>query len=498
MRARLVNLNKEKINYLLVGAWNTAFSYLAFAALYFLLRTVLHYEVLLVVSSILSITNAYIAYKLFVFKTKGHYLREYSRFYVVYGGSLLMNLVLLPVFVVIFGLSPLAAQAGLSVFTVVFSYYGHRNFSFKPAAALAILLLLVSAALGEAIDLSGPAYDWRAAGPQTRVSVEDDIVRVTSAGGWAGVYNQRLAGALLDENNLLSFEMKTSSGGVGAVMWANYLDQRFLPQRGYQFYLGSPGRWHRYYVDLSAYEKDLTRLDNFLINPLTGPGEAEIREIRITRATTAGKLLAGWQEFLGPRGREIAGYTINTMPSPRLFGREIFVYLYWLVGLAAAGLLARELWPVWRQPVKKGKAKGWSVYGPAFERAVKQIVVLVCGLWIALELSSLYTDWRNLRGDLPLFGRSLEEKRALVNAGDFYPFMTFCLEKLPAGAAYDYRVGGMYNDIKTVYYLYPHEAAAGAAFLVVYDQDVSPEVQARYAPFAVFRPNAYIMKRVGS
>jgi putative flippase GtrA len=117
----------------LVGGWNTLFSYLVFAALYFLLRGYLHYMVLYVISSVLSITNAYIGFKLFVFKTRGHYLREYSRFYVVYGGALALNLLLLPLVVETCRISPVVAQAGLALITVAFSYFGHKNFSFKAA-----------------------------------------------------------------------------------------------------------------------------------------------------------------------------------------------------------------------------------------------------------------------------------------------------------------------------------------------------------------------------
>ncbi|OGC32362.1 hypothetical protein A2311_05280 [candidate division WOR-1 bacterium RIFOXYB2_FULL_48_7] len=89
--------------------------------------------VLLIVSNILSITNAYVGYKLFVFKTKGNYLQEYLRFYVVYGTALVLNFVLLPVCVEIFKVSPPLAQAGLLGLNIIFSYLGHKNYSFGVA-----------------------------------------------------------------------------------------------------------------------------------------------------------------------------------------------------------------------------------------------------------------------------------------------------------------------------------------------------------------------------
>ena len=88
--------HQEKIDYLLVGGWNTIFGYLVFVLLYYLFSSKIHYILLFILSNILSITNAYIGNKVFVFKTQGNYIREYLRFYVVYGGAMMLNCVLLP------------------------------------------------------------------------------------------------------------------------------------------------------------------------------------------------------------------------------------------------------------------------------------------------------------------------------------------------------------------------------------------------------------------
>jgi putative flippase GtrA len=122
--------HREKIDYLLVGVWNTVFGYLAFLALYYLLSSQVHYLIILIMSNILSITNAYAGYKIFVFKTSGNYLREYLRFYMVYGAALGLNFALLPLAVELLRLSPPFAQGGLMFINVVFSYYGHKTFSF--------------------------------------------------------------------------------------------------------------------------------------------------------------------------------------------------------------------------------------------------------------------------------------------------------------------------------------------------------------------------------
>lgn len=128
---KLHKKHETKIKYLVVGGWNTIFGYMAFALLYFVFNRYLHINLILIFSYILSITNAYLGYKLFVFKTKGNYLREYFRFYLVYGPILLLNLLFLPVMVRFLKISPLLIQGSFVFITVALSYFGHKNFSFK-------------------------------------------------------------------------------------------------------------------------------------------------------------------------------------------------------------------------------------------------------------------------------------------------------------------------------------------------------------------------------
>lgn len=128
---RLYKKHQEKINYLLVGGWNTVFGYGVFVSLYYLFAAKVHYLVIWLISNILAITNAYIGYKAFVFKTRGNYLLEYLRVYVVYGGSMALNLIYLPFCVEILKITPPVAQAGWIAVNFVFSYLGHKHFSFS-------------------------------------------------------------------------------------------------------------------------------------------------------------------------------------------------------------------------------------------------------------------------------------------------------------------------------------------------------------------------------
>ena len=123
--------DSQILRYLITGGWNTLFGVLGYTLLYAWLHERVNYLVLLIPSNILAITNAFICYKLFVFKTRGNMLREYFRFYVVYGSSMLLGFVLMFILVDGFKLNPIIAQFIGVPITIAFSYFSHRNYSFR-------------------------------------------------------------------------------------------------------------------------------------------------------------------------------------------------------------------------------------------------------------------------------------------------------------------------------------------------------------------------------
>ncbi|HWR00327.1 MAG TPA: GtrA family protein [Chlorobaculum sp.] len=127
----LIKEHRSKIIFLVVGGWNTLFGYAAFSVLYMLLSHRFNYTVILTISYVLAITNAYIGYKVFVFRTKGNVLKEYLRFYVVYGGAFVANIILLPVLMRVILLNAYVSQALIVILTVISSYIFHKGFTFK-------------------------------------------------------------------------------------------------------------------------------------------------------------------------------------------------------------------------------------------------------------------------------------------------------------------------------------------------------------------------------
>src|ERR1700739_556226 len=83
------------IRYLFVGGFNTLFGYCVFALLNWLFRGFGSYSYLYAsfFSSVITISLAFLAYKWFVFRTRGNYLVEWIRCFGVYGTSVLISLV---------------------------------------------------------------------------------------------------------------------------------------------------------------------------------------------------------------------------------------------------------------------------------------------------------------------------------------------------------------------------------------------------------------------
>ena len=127
--------------YLIVGLWNTLFGYGMFALFTALLNPILSHSYMWAsaLSSVINISVAFLGYKWFVFKTKGNYLREWLRCMTVYGSGILLGLIVLPILVFLIrhnthfdSQAPYIAGAILTATTVLYSFFGHKHFSFRP------------------------------------------------------------------------------------------------------------------------------------------------------------------------------------------------------------------------------------------------------------------------------------------------------------------------------------------------------------------------------
>lgn len=125
--------------YLLVGGFNTGFGYGLFALLNWLFTGVsFGYMYASLFASLIAIAVAFLGYKWFVFRTRGNYLMEWLRCIGVYGTTALLGLLGLPILVPILRArlghperASYLAGAIMTLFTVIVSFFAHRNISFR-------------------------------------------------------------------------------------------------------------------------------------------------------------------------------------------------------------------------------------------------------------------------------------------------------------------------------------------------------------------------------
>ena len=123
----------QRVRFLMVGGTNTIVGYCAFAFfdLFVFQRVPQGHLLSLVMAYAVSISLAFFLYRRFVFRVKGKVWRDFGAFVSVNMFAIALNLVLLALLVDVVGLPALAGQAIALAITVVVSYLGHREVSFR-------------------------------------------------------------------------------------------------------------------------------------------------------------------------------------------------------------------------------------------------------------------------------------------------------------------------------------------------------------------------------
>ncbi|HAM27484.1 MAG TPA: GtrA family protein [Microbacteriaceae bacterium] len=129
-------IRDRRVAFLIVGSVNTAVGYGWFVLFEFTIGRFWGYLASLAFAHVFSVLCAFVLYRRFVFRVRGHVWRDLGRFELVYLVSISINFVLLPLLVEFGHLPPLLAQALIIFVTTIISYFGHRGFSFRrPAPA---------------------------------------------------------------------------------------------------------------------------------------------------------------------------------------------------------------------------------------------------------------------------------------------------------------------------------------------------------------------------
>lgn len=221
---------------------------------------------------------------------------------------------------------------------------------------------------------------------------------------------------MLDSNDYdtVILQLETKKSGTARFFWATSYNQQFNAPKSVWFKL-KKGE-HLYYLNLPSQNPNwLGWITGFLLYPETG--QIKIKQAKLVRGNLLSNIKSGWQEFWGPKGRQIIGSTINVIFSPTLFGHSINTYIYWLLLIYLLYLVGNQL--------KKGSF--------SWDRTGRKLIFATIFFWALLELSSSYNYWHIFQTDLKAYaGKTASEKAAASVGKDFYNFLTFCQEKIPA------------------------------------------------------------------
>lgn len=128
----------QRVAFLVVGGINTVVGFSIFVILSLTVGHAVDHRhgkvagslVTLAISHVLSVLFAFVMHRRFVFRVRGHVLRDLMRFWSVYLAAAGVNAVALPVLVKL-GMDRIPAQAIIVAATTVLSWFGHRHFSFR-------------------------------------------------------------------------------------------------------------------------------------------------------------------------------------------------------------------------------------------------------------------------------------------------------------------------------------------------------------------------------
>ena len=124
-------LSSQKTRYLIAGIWNTIFGYSCGLLVFYFFSDKTSLVIVGIISNIIGISMSFLTHKIFVFKTKGNWIGEYFRAFVVYGLSALLGIALLVIMVDGFGLKFWLAQGIVVLALIALSFLGHKYFTFK-------------------------------------------------------------------------------------------------------------------------------------------------------------------------------------------------------------------------------------------------------------------------------------------------------------------------------------------------------------------------------
>ena len=121
----------KKARYLIVGAINTIAGYFIGVYTYNLFINSVSILFVGIMSNVIAVTFSFITYKLFVFKSSGNWMIEYTKSCLVNGVMSMMSIFLLWMFIEKMKISIWVSQGMILICTATLSYISHENFTFS-------------------------------------------------------------------------------------------------------------------------------------------------------------------------------------------------------------------------------------------------------------------------------------------------------------------------------------------------------------------------------
>ena len=132
-------LDHQMLRFAMVGVANSVFGFGVFAGLQLAVGGRVHYLVILLISHVVSVLEAYVLQRWLVFRVRGRWWRDLARFWSVYLVALAINAPALSLLVEVVHMAVLPAQSIIMVLTAMGTFVAHRSFSFRrPGGTIAV------------------------------------------------------------------------------------------------------------------------------------------------------------------------------------------------------------------------------------------------------------------------------------------------------------------------------------------------------------------------
>jgi hypothetical protein len=285
-----------------------------------------------------------------------------------------------------------------------------------------------------------------------------------------------------EEFTTLVLKIKAAQESGARLFWATNFDPQMNEPKSLEFTIARSAQPKEYVFNLrpqNGYWAGF--VGQLLIYPESGPTGIEITAAQAVPGNLFTGIKSGWGEFF--RYETIKARTVNIIKGPQLNGRPINFYLYILL------LLVFVL--AWLNGLRQAKKQALL----ATARQALYTTLIAAIVLAALLEVRLWGDYaQTARLDFnSLWGKTLDEKRALTTGGGFYDFMLFCHKALPARVDVSLIAPDPYPKNKGSYYLYPHRVVDQAEYLLVYDGNAETK---GYSPFAKLNERAYILRKI--